>query len=120
MLTKYTLTSGTVVVIEEPSMADVEKAMRLVPAGVPARQAFMAEMTELVRLNLRSVNGKPVTYKTLQGDGLAAAFPGAVGVRDVSQVRDLMRRLTTTTDEQDAAVFRSAEPAEEPQPARHV
>jgi hypothetical protein len=112
ILVEYTTTSGTRAVLAEPDMELTERAMALVPASTPAMKAVTLQRRETLRLCLRSINGRKVTYQELQGAGLLKAFPGARGLRDVQQLEAVLDKLGNTSLAEDAAVFRTARPVD--------
>jgi hypothetical protein len=110
ILSEYTLTSGTKIVLAEPEIATSEQAWGLVPAATPSSRAYPLHRRELARLCLRKVGGKTVSYQQLQGTGLNKAFPGAQGLRDLQQVETILERQSNTSAVEDLAVFKTARP----------
>lgn len=113
---RYLLSSGKYVYLREPDVEDVEKSLMMVPGTMGQRQAMLRHRNELVRMCLLRVEDMRVTYMQLQGQGLKAVFPGAEGVRDLSQIGIVIDRLVNTLDSEDAAVFSGGQVADLDEP----
>lgn len=113
---RYLLTSGKWVWVKEPDVEDVETSLMMVPATLGQRQGLLRHRHEVIRMCLTRVDDTRTTYQQLQGHGLKAMFPGAEGVRDLTQLGLIVDRLVNTLPVEDAAVFATGQVADPEEP----